>query len=205
MQTTPARAISAPSSTGSEDRPGVDASPPRKIPETPRNVSSGRLPIPVSPGTGPGTLLERLGGLPGTVGSIAWRLPSPIFPDSELSAAWDHLERTACTIVPVMGRNGQYVGVVRRGDLVRLNPGGGMHRPEAAGRGRLEERNVRELLSRFPFGVDRRAPISAAKQAMDDAAVGCVPVVDGVRLVGFVTSVEVLRSYMGTDASADAT
>ncbi|HXQ94527.1 MAG TPA: CBS domain-containing protein [Thermoplasmata archaeon] len=139
------------------------------------------------------------------MGSIAWRLPSPIFPDSELSAAWDHLERTACTIVPVMGRNGQYVGVVRRGDLVRLNPGGGMHRPEAAGRGRLEERNVRELLSRFPFGVDRRAPISAAKQAMDDAAVGCVPVVDGVRLVGFVTSVEVLRSYMGTDASADAT
>jgi CBS-domain-containing membrane protein len=180
----------------------------------------------VEPKVLPGSRIDRgptSGIRAGTVARIARPLDEPIVPASSLACAWTRFGETGASLLPVVGARGEYAGVVRRSTLLRLaqrngeGPGTstvGRSEPAASSLpirsapgtipAELGDRRVGEILEQFPFVVERGTSLAMAKGLMDEAGASCLPVLDGIRVVGFVTGADLFRALLETDeASVD--
>ena len=118
----------------------------------------------------------------------------------------DHVEQAAAllannnvTAAPVLDRQGELVGIVSEGDLLRarvvqvpdpVHMGGGSG-PAA--------RFVSDVMTRDVVAVPAEADLSAVAEAMLSHSVHSVPIVDGSEVVGIVCRHDLLRLYVRTD------
>lgn len=96
--------------------------------------------------------------------------------------------------LPVV-RAGQLVGMVSQRDLLRASLSNVIGLPREEQRRFLEGVRICEVMSEPPISVQPGTPIREAAAAMASRKIGCLPVVDGGRLVGIVTETDLLRYF----------
>ncbi len=91
---------------------------------------------------------------------------------------------------------GQVVGVVSQRDLFRSALGAalafGIRRPQEL----MRSLEIRDVMSAPAVTVDASTPVQEAARTMAEKKIGCLPVVEGGRLVGILTESDVLRYVM---------
>jgi CBS domain-containing protein len=102
------------------------------------------------------------------------------------------LAEQAVTAAPVLNKDGEVVGIVSEGDLLRHQAGvsGGAGHPATAA----------QLMSRQVVTISAYAPVSEVAATMLDRAVHSVPVVEDRQLVGIVSRADLLRTLVCDDA-----
>ena len=91
---------------------------------------------------------------------------------------WEHIRH-----VPVEDDDGRLVGLLTHRDLLRLVARGGQD----------QEVLVEDMMIRDPITVTRNTPTLEAMRKMRERNVGCLPVVEGERLVGIITAQDLIR------------
>ena len=120
-----------------------------------------------------------------TVGQVMSRNLFTVHPDDVVDLAaslmdWEHIRH-----VPVEDHHGALVGVVTHRQLLRLvgRGVGGEDKPVA----------VQEIMRSDPVTVAPDTPTREAIETMRENRVGCLPVVEGEKLVGLVTESDFIR------------
>jgi CBS domain-containing protein len=98
---------------------------------------------------------------------------------------WEHIRH-----VPVEDDQGRLVGVLSHRSLLKLVARG-------ARRGDAEPVAVKEIMKADPVTVEPDTPALDAMRLMKSARVGCLPVVEGERLVGIVTERDLIDVAAG--------
>ncbi|MDQ4106709.1 MAG: CBS and ACT domain-containing protein [Actinomycetota bacterium] len=88
--------------------------------------------------------------------------------------------------------DGELVGIVSDRDLRSATPVLGDPGRAAA----LKEIRVSQVMTREPVTADPRDPVEVAANVMRERRIGCLPVVEGGRLVGIITSSDVMEALV---------
>ena len=89
--------------------------------------------------------------------------------------------------------DGKVVGVVSQRDLYRASLGSVMKYGEKAQRAFLEGIAVKEVMSDPPITIAPHASVQEAARLMMEKKIGCLPVLEGSKLVGIVTESDMLK------------
>src|SRR2546430_10774202 len=108
-------------------------------------------------------------------------------PDDDLTVAAQIMRWAGARHLPVL-EGAEVVGVLTERDLLR-------HRAEAGARDDAELL-VRAFMTRPPEVIGPEEDVGAACGAMVARKIGCLPVVDGGKLVGIVTTTDLLGSQL---------
>lgn len=120
--------------------------------------------------------------------------------NDRLSIADDVMKQKRIRHIPVLDRDGQLSGIISQRDLFR----GIILRSLGYG-SRAEERLLDSLSVKDAMKVDvitttPDTPIADAARLMLDNKVGCLPVVDGGRLVGLISESDFVKQFVGDGA-----
>lgn len=116
--------------------------------------------------------------------------------NDSLETVRDLLDQRGIRHAPVVGASGALVGIISQRDLPRFTrldvP------PEEAAR---LERTLRaaEIMTRDVFTVEPEEDIRRAARTLLDHKIGCLPVVEGGRLVGIITEADFVRLMAAGD------
>jgi CBS domain-containing protein len=94
---------------------------------------------------------------------------------------------------PVVDDDGKVVGVVSQRDLYKASLGSVMKYGEKAQRAFLEGIAVKEVMSDPPITIPPHATVQEAARLMMEKKIGCLPVLEGPKLVGIVTETDMLK------------
>jgi len=110
-----------------------------------------------------------------------------------LSAAIRTLREKRIKHLPVLNAAGRLVGVVTDRDLKRANASdvGTLEIHDLLYL--LEKVKVRQIMTRNPLVARPEAGVGAAARIMVDRGIGCLPVVKDKKLLGMVTTTDLLR------------
>ena len=114
--------------------------------------------------------------------------------DDTLDVAEDVMTLGNVRHIPVTSR-GKLVGIVSQRDLLRASVSSLLGSPEE-GRRLLKMIPVRQFAHEDPFVIEPAAPLSRAAALMCEHKVGCLPVVLGGKLLGVVTTTDLLRAQV---------
>jgi CBS domain-containing protein len=89
--------------------------------------------------------------------------------------------------------DGKVVGVVSQRDLYKASLGSVMKYGEKAQRAFLEGIAVKEVMSDPPITIAPHASVQEAARLMMEKKIGCLPVLEGAKLVGIVTETDMLK------------
>ncbi|HJL15697.1 MAG TPA: CBS domain-containing protein [Sandaracinaceae bacterium LLY-WYZ-13_1] len=116
-------------------------------------------------------------------------------PDEPLRVLWDRMRRARIQHLPVL-EGDVLIGIVSSWDIGRRVVEGG---PDV-----LDASTAREVMERALERLHPRDPIAEATEILADASFHSLPVVDEQeRLVGIVTSSDLLRYHAGSDEDDD--
>lgn len=122
-----------------------------------------------------------------------------VTPDQSLSDVRRIFESEGFRHLPVMGSE-KLVGMITHTDLMRVTYGA--HIAEADFEVNdliLESTTVEESMSKDLKTIETGADLKEAARIMRKYKVGCVPVVEGGRLRGLVTTTDILSAYIHTE------
>ncbi len=113
--------------------------------------------------------------------------------NDELSVADDLMRMARIRHLPVLDDDGEVVGIVSQRDLFR----GALARALGYGE-RAQDRIlgmlvVKEVMTNNPLTIAPDASVSEAARQMLERKIGCLPVVEGGRLVGILTESDLVR------------
>lgn len=101
---------------------------------------------------------------------------------------------------PIVDRDGDLIGLVTDRDLARFAFfGGGPDAPLSVERDVLGRRRVREIMATEIDTVEPDAPLREAAELLLENKIGCVPVVEGSRVVGILTEADFVRRYLESE------
>ena len=95
--------------------------------------------------------------------------------------------------VPIVDRDGDLLGVVSHRDLLRHALIEQQDVPDDVAKAVLERVRVRDVMIPEPITIEAEADLRAAAQLLWDHKVGCLPVVEGRRLIGILTESDFVR------------
>ena len=95
--------------------------------------------------------------------------------------------------------DGKLVGVVSQRDLYKASLGSVMKYGEKAQRSFLEGIAVKEVMCEPVITIAPHAAVKQAARIMMDKKIGCLPVLEGPKLVGIVTETDMLKLVIEMD------
>jgi CBS domain-containing membrane protein len=145
---------------------------------------SGEGSVRKSPGIGPTWLRVR---------DLMTSEPVALRPEDDLTALYDLLDTKHVRHVPVVDEDGDLVGLVTHRDLLRCALAEELDLPLSLQRDMLTSKTVGEIMTAEPETVEAETDIRLAAQTMFENKYGCLPVVEGARLVGILTEADFVR------------
>ena len=99
--------------------------------------------------------------------------------------------------VPVVAANGKLLGIVSDRDLKKVlgTPRRQMERPDGT-KFTLSTRKIKTVMRRQPFTIDPEANAADAAALMAKRKIGALPVVNKGKLVGIITSTDILKAFV---------
>ena len=94
---------------------------------------------------------------------------------------------------PVTDEDNKLVGVVSQRDLYRASLGSVMKYGEKAQRAFLEGIAVKEVMTAPVITLAPHATVQEAARVMMENKIGCLPVLEGPKLVGLITETDMLK------------
>ena len=116
--------------------------------------------------------------------------------NASLGSAKDIMDHRRLRHFPVV-ENGNVVGVVSQRDLFRASLASMLGYEERTKKAFLDNLSIKGIMSDPPITVTADTRISEAARLMVEKKVGCLPVVDGNRLIGLVTDTDFLKVLGG--------
>ena len=123
---------------------------------------------------------------------------NPVFVDENdsMKKAMDVLREREIRHLCVLKDGEKLVGVVSERDIKQASPS-----PATALEIReiyylLDKVKVKQIMTRRPYTISPSAPIEEAALIMREKKIGCLPVVDGGRLVGILTETDILDAFI---------
>lgn len=123
---------------------------------------------------------------------------NPVFVDENdsMKKAMDVLKEHEIRHLCVLKDAEKLVGVVSERDIKQASPS-----PATALEIReiyylLDKIKVKQIMTRRPYTISPTAPIEEAALIMREKKIGCLPVVDGGRLVGILTETDILDAFI---------
>lgn len=100
---------------------------------------------------------------------------------------------------PIVDRDGELVGLVTERDLARFALADSPDAPLSVEREALGARRIREIMGTEVDTLEPDAPLRDAAELLLENKIGCVPVVEGRRVVGILTEADFVRRYLETE------
>lgn len=123
---------------------------------------------------------------------------NPVFVDENdsMKVAMDILRDREIRHLPVLKGGDKLVGILSETDIKQASPS-----PATALEIReiyylLDKVKVKQIMTRRPYTVSPNAPIEEAALVMREKKIGCLPVVEGGRLVGILTETDILDAFI---------
>jgi CBS domain-containing membrane protein len=117
-------------------------------------------------------------------------------PQNNLATLYDLLDSKHVRHVPIVDADGDLVGLVTERDLTRSTLGPLADLPLSAERDELARRKVRDIMTTEPDSIEPDASLTAAAEMLLENKVGCLPVVEGLHLVGILTEADFARDFL---------
>jgi CBS domain-containing membrane protein len=117
-------------------------------------------------------------------------------PSDNLVALEDLMDARHVRHVPIVDREGDLVGLVTHRDLSRSFLGRLDDLPVSVERDLLRGRRVREIMTTEPETVEPDASLKEAASILFENKIGCLPVVEGLHLVGILTEADFVRDFV---------
>jgi CBS domain-containing protein len=129
---------------------------------------------------------------PAVVRDIMMSAPVTLKPDDTLEFAGNVISLGRIRHLPVV-ENGQLVGLLSERDLLGTAASRLFGLKPKSKSALLRSVLVKDVMKKRVVTVSAATPIKEAAQVMADKKIGCVPVVDDRRLIGLVTTTNILR------------
>jgi acetoin utilization protein AcuB len=127
------------------------------------------------------------------VSAIMNKKPISVMPDDTMNAAIRKMKDQNIKHLPVIDHAGAVVGIVTDRDLKRASPSDATLLEVHELLYLLEKVKVSQVMTKKPISADPGTPIFTAAALLVKHKVGCLPVVEGGKLVGIVTQTDFLN------------
>ena len=117
-------------------------------------------------------------------------------PSDDLVALEDLMDFRHVRHVPIVDREGELVGLATHRDLSRSVLSRLEDVPMSVERDLLRTRRIREIMTTEPETVEPDVSLKEAASVLLENKIGCLPVVEGLRLVGILTEADFVRDYL---------
>jgi CBS domain-containing membrane protein len=114
----------------------------------------------------------------------------------DLAALYDLMDSRHVRHVPVVDNDGELIGLVTDRDLSRSALGAVEELPLSVERDILRRRRVRDIMATEPDVIEPDATLREAAEMLLENKTGCLPVVEGLHLVGILTEADFVRDYL---------
>lgn len=115
-------------------------------------------------------------------------------PQDDLATLYDLMDFRRVRHVPIV-EDGELVGLVTSTELSRCALGQVENLTLSAGRELLRRRRVRDIMSTEPDTIEPDSLLNEAADLILENKVGCLPVVEGLKLVGILTEADFVRDF----------
>lgn len=116
-------------------------------------------------------------------------------PKDDLASLYDLMDSRRVRHVPIVDSEGEIVGLVTDRDLMRGALGAVEELPLSVERDILRRRRVRDIMATEPDVIEPDATLREAAGLLLENKVGCLPVVEGLHLVGIITEADFVRDF----------
>ena len=100
---------------------------------------------------------------------------------------------------PIVDREGDLVGLVTERDLARFAFADSPDAPLSVERDVLGRKRVREIMGTEIDTLEPDASLREAAELLLENKIGCIPIVEGSRVVGILTEADFVRRYLETE------
>jgi CBS domain-containing membrane protein len=122
--------------------------------------------------------------------------PYTLRPRDNLAALYDLMDTHRVRHVPIVDGEGELVGLLTHTDLAMTALGSLSDLPLSQERDLLQRRRIREVMITELETVDPETPLVDAASTLFENKIGCLPVVEGHRLVGILTESDFVRRFV---------
>lgn len=122
--------------------------------------------------------------------------PYTLGPRDSLASLYDLMDTHRVRHVPIVDRDGELVGLLTHTDLAMSALGSLSDLPLSQERDLLQRRRVREIMITEIETVEPDTPLRDAAATLFENKIGCLPVVEGSRLVGILTESDFVRRFV---------
>ena len=117
-------------------------------------------------------------------------------PKDALAALYDLMDSRHVRHVPIVDSDGELVGLVTDRDLSKSALGAVEELPLSVERDILRRRRIRDIMATEPDSIEPDATLREAAEILLENKVGCLPVVEGLHLVGIITEADFVRDFL---------
>ncbi|HJX16308.1 MAG TPA: CBS and ACT domain-containing protein [Candidatus Deferrimicrobiaceae bacterium] len=123
---------------------------------------------------------------------------NPVFVDENdsMKKAMDIMKEREIRHLPVLKGGDKLVGILTETDIKQASPSPATGLEIREIYYLLDKVKVKQIMTRRVFTISSDAPIEEAALIMREKKIGCLPVVDGGKLVGILTETDILDAFL---------